>query len=162
MNKNTILKDFLELKKEGIIEEPFSNYEELLDVLSNMFEEEYEKYSDAQEAYDNIDDTLNGLLNKHCGVYTLGSKEWEIICSNEATQETINNMITDWNEYYGTSISDINDLCGSVTHRVMKDMSNAGCDVYNALAMICNDVFTGKNALSVDIGELNPRIYFLD
>lgn len=40
MNKNTILNDFLKLKKEGVIEESFSNYEELLNVLSKKTKED--------------------------------------------------------------------------------------------------------------------------
>lgn len=37
MNKDVILRDFLKLKEEGLIKENFSTYEELLDVLSEMF-----------------------------------------------------------------------------------------------------------------------------
>lgn len=47
MNKNFILNDFLKLKEDGVIKEMFSTYEELLDVLSEMFSDMYHRSSDA-------------------------------------------------------------------------------------------------------------------
>lgn len=160
MTKEMIFNDFLKLKEEGVLDEKFSTYDELLAVLSEMFQDKYSKYPDAQEAFDDLDDDLNGLLTKNCGVYSLGTKEWEIKIEqmNEKTKEK---HIKDWNEYYGSEIKDLDDLADSITHRVMKDMSNAGCDVYNALAMIIDDVFGETNLIYVDLGEENPRIEFL-
>lgn len=157
-----ILKDFLKLKEEGVIREDFSSIDELEDVLSQMFSDEYDRASDAQEAFDDLNDELNGLLNKHCAVYCLGTKEWSIICSSEASEELIKKSIDEWNDYYDKNVADIDDLCSSINVRVMKDMSNCGCDVYNALAMICDDVFGDENPFYVDCGEPNPRISFLE
>lgn len=162
MNKNNILKDFLKLKEDGVIEKSFSTYEELLDVLSEMFSDIYDRSSDAQEAFDDLDYDLDGLLNKYCGVYTLGTKEWTINSSIDASDEIIKQAIQDWNSYYRDSLSTIDELCDGITHRVMKDMSNCGCDVHNALAMLCDDVFSQEHPFFVDLGEEDPRISFLE
>ena len=162
MKKDCILKDFLKLKKDGIIKESFSTYEELLNVLSDMFSDIYNKSSDAQEAFDDLNDNLDGFLNKHCGVYTLGIQEWTIKIYTEASNETIEQSIQDWNSYYCDSLSSIDELCDSITHRIIKDMSNCGCDVYNALTMLCEDVFGESHPFFVDLGEENPRISFLE
>lgn len=161
MNKNAIMNDFMKAKEEGLIEDNFNTYEELLDVLSEMFSDIYDKSSDAQEAFDDLDYELDGLLNKNCAVYTLGTKEWEIMCSAEASEDIIKQSINEWNQNY-SNVEDINDLCDSITHRILKDMSNCGCDVHNALAMICNEVFTNEDIFYIDLGEENPRISFLD
>ena len=159
-----ILKDFLKLKGKGIIIEDFSSIDELENVLSQMFSDEYDKVSDAQEAFDNLDDELNGLLNEHCAVYHLGIKEWSIVCSSEASEELIKKSINQWNDYYDKNISDIDELCSAIEYRVTKDMCNCGCDAYNALSMICDDVFaldSENNPFYVDCGESNLRISFL-
>lgn len=160
-----ILKDFLKLKKKGVIREDFSSIDELEDVLSQMFSDEYDRASDAQEAFDDLNDELNGLLNKHCAVYCLGTKEWSIVCSSEASEELIKKSIDKWNDYYGKNVANIDGLCSSINFRVMNDMSNCGCDAYNALSMICDDVFafdSENNPFYVDCGEPNPRISFLE
>ena len=161
MNKNNIVSDFLKLREEGIIKENFSTYNELLDVLSQMFSDEYDNLPDAQEAFNSLDNQLNGLLNKYYGVYSLGTKEWEILCSSEASNELINQSINEWDDYYNTKITNIDCICDSIASKVMDDMSNCGCDVHNALSMICDDVFSGENPFFVDCGEENPRISFL-
>lgn len=162
MNKNFILNDFLKLKEDGVIKEMFSTYEELLDVLSEMFSDMYHRSSDAQEAFDDLNDNLDGLLNKHCGVYTLGTKEWSITSSLEASDSVVAKSIQDWNDYYGANLKSIDEVCDAIDHRVMKDMSNCGCDVHNALAMLCEDVFGGEHPFFVDLGEEDPRISFLE
>lgn len=162
MNKNAILNDFLKLKEEGVIVDSFSTFDELLDVLSDMFAEEVEDSSDAQEAYDNLNDALGGIIEKHCGVYSLGTKDWSIECSTDNSKELISQLIQKWNDYYDDKITDIDELCSSLTRRVGKDMCNAGCDVHNALSMISDDVFVGKHPFFVELGEKNPRISFLD
>ena len=162
MNKNVIVEDFKKLSEGGIIERMFSSYDELLDVLSEMFSDEYEKESDAQDAFNNLDEELGGLLGKYCAVYTLGTKEWVIECSGDVSKEKIEEVIASWNDYYDDNLADINDLCDSITHRVMKDMSNCGCDVYNALSALCDDVFGDGHPFYVDLGDENPRISFLE
>lgn len=162
MNKNFILNDFLKLKEDGVIKKPFSTYEELLDVLSEMFSYVYDRSSDAQEAFDDLNNDLDGLLNKHYGVYTLGTKEWNISSSLEASDVAIAQSIQDWNDYYGSNLKSIDEVCDAIDRRVMKDMSNCGCDVHNALAMLCVDVFTEEHPFFVDLGEEDPRISFLE
>lgn len=160
-----ILKDFLKLKEEGVIREDFSSIDELEDVLSQMFSDEYDRASDAQEAFNNLNDELNGLLNKHCAVYCLGTKEGSIVCSSEASEELIEKSINEWNDYYDENISDIDELCSVIEHRVTEGKCNCGCDAYNALSMICDDVFAfdnKNNPFYVDCGEPNPRISFLE
>lgn len=158
--KEAILKDFRKLREEGLIKDDFSSYEELLDVLSEMFANQYEGYSDAQEAFDDLNDYLEGKLNEHCGVYTLGTEEWHIKIDVKEP-EKLNALMKQWGEYYG-SVSDADDLASSMEHRVMKDMSNVGCDVHNALAMLCSEVFDEyDSSIYADIGESNPRIDFL-
>ena len=161
MEKQLILKEFLKLKNEGVITEDFSTYEELLDVLSEKFSENYDSSSDAQEAFDDLDDELDGILNKFSGVYSLGTKEWSIHCSSEASKDAIEELISKWNSYYAYEVTDVDELCSAIEHRVLKDMCNCGCDVHNALAMLCNDVFGEDDLIYVDIGESNPRISFL-
>lgn len=159
-----ILKDFLKLKEEGVIREDFSSIDELEYVLSQMFSDEYDRASDAQEAFDDLNNELDGLLYEHGAVYHLGDKEWEIVCSSEVSEEVIEKIINQWNNYYGKDISDINDLCSAIEYRVTKDMGNCGCDAYNALSMICDDVFafdSENNPFYVDCGESNLRISFL-
>lgn len=160
MDKEKILKDFLKLKKEGLIEENFSSFDELVQVLSDMFEDMYSKYSDAQEAYCDLDDDLDNCLSKNGAVYCLGTKEWEVKIDN-IDEKAKEQLYKNWNDYYNSEINDIDDLVSAISHRIMKDMSNAGCDVHNALAMIINDVFGECNCIYVDIGEESPRIEFL-
>lgn len=162
MNKDVVLKEFLELKERGLIKDSFSTYEELLDVLSDMFTNEYEHSDDAQDAYNDLDDALENKISKFCGVYTLGSEEWDICFNENISIEEKETALNQWNEYYCSDNSSIDDLTSSIIHRVMKDMCNCGCDVYNALSMIIDDVFEGKELFFVNIGELNPRIDFMD
>lgn len=162
MNENVILNDFLQLKEDGVITEQFATYEELLDVLSGRFSDIYDNSDDAQKAFDDLDDSLNGYLTKHCGVYSLGTEEWDICFSTEASDELLSKVIQDWNNYYTDNISTIHELCSSVYRRVRKDMSNCGCDVHNALSMLGDDVFSTEHPFYVELGEENPRISFLE
>lgn len=162
MNKNVVLNDFLKLKEEGVIVDEFTTFDELVDVLSHMFVEEFENSSDAQDAFDNLNDTLGGIIKKHSGVYSLGTKDWSIEYYTDAPKELIAQLIEKWNKYYDTKITVIAELCDSLTRRVEKDMCNSGCDVHNALAFISDDVFADKHPFYVELGEDNPRITFLD
>lgn len=161
MKKELIMQDFKKLREEGVLTKDFNTYEELLEVLSEMFTDVYYHNSDAQEAFDELDDELDGLLNKHTGVYYLGTNEWSIELDTRDDTK-IKELIKEWNSYYGSNIESIEDLTSAIEHRVCKDMSNAGCDVFNALAMLCNDVFSEPDIAIVDIGDENPRIEFLD
>lgn len=162
-SREAILKDFKKLREDGLIKEDFTNYKELLDVLSEIFAHQYEEYSDAQDAFDDLNDYLDGKLNQHRGVYTLGTEEWRIKIDVKEP-EKLNDLMEQWGKCYG-SVSDADDLASSIEHRVMKDMSNAGCDVYNALDMICSEVFDEVDNIDsfiyVDMGEPSPRIDFL-
>lgn len=161
MNKDVILRDFLKLKEEGLIKENFSTYEELLDVLSEMFSNCQEDSTDAQEACNDLNDYLEGVLYKHCAIYTLGEEDWIIDYSDEFKEKSVKDIIKEWNSFYEENLSDIDDVCDSITHKVMDTMSNAGCDVLNALKSVCDEVFGDEYPFYVDMGELNPRISFL-
>lgn len=163
MTKELILKDFLKLQKEtGVMKEHIiTTYEELLNALSEEFAEEYDGCSDAQDAFDNLNDYLDNFLGDHAGMYSLGTKDWSIECYSNATKELKEGAINQWNSYYSSNITDINDLTSAASHRLSKDMSNCGCDIHTAFAMLCDDVFADEHPLFVDLGESNPRISFL-
>lgn len=162
MTKELILKEFLKLQKEtGVMKEyTITTYEELLNALSEEFAEEYDGSPDAQDAYDNLNDYLDNFLEDHAGMYSLGTKDWSIECYSNASKEIIESAINQWNQSYLSNIKDIDDLTSAITHDIMDTMSNVGCDVHNAFAIICEETFEEKHPLFIDLGEPNPRIDF--
>lgn len=162
MTKDLILKNFLQLQEEANImkQHSITNYSQLLDVLSKEFEKTYDSCSDAQEAYDKLNSALNNFLENHCGMYSLGTKDWTIECYSNATKEVIEDTINNWNNHNSSNITNINTLISALTTDVTDTMSNCGCDVHNAFATICNEFFEENHPLFIDLGEPNPRIDF--
>ena len=159
MNVNVDL--ILSIFNERVGEEKFSDFDELLEFLSNEFANEYENCDDAQKAYNNVNDKYDGLLGEYF-VYTLGTESWRITTQEGAELNDLLEAIELWNNYYGSDVKDIEDFCSELENRIYKDMSNAGCDVFNALTMIADDVGFDKDLILIDLGELDPKIELLE
>lgn len=155
-----IMKDFLELKEKGFIEGEFNNISELCDLLSDLLCIIYEEQNDLQSAFNMLNLILGGLINKHQCVYTVGTKPWEILYNEDQPDDVLRDALNKWNEYYDDNNETIDDLCSSVMHRLLDTMSNVGCDVFNALKMILDDIDVKDNIIIISYGELNPRISF--
>lgn len=160
--KETALKDFKELLEEGILTQNFDDISDLEAILSEMFEEKMEYHTDAQEAYDDLDMELNNKLSKYF-VYTLGTQPWSVQ-AHKTVGENFEKYSAQWKEYYSTkgSFNNFDDLCSTIEHRVMKDMSNCGCDCKTALSNLCDDVFDDEHPFYIDLGDNEPKISFLD
>lgn len=159
MNKKDLMQDFLNLQLKGV---NVSNYDELVDTVSKMFEKEYKKTYDDELAYIKLNDKLNGLLEKYDASFTLGVGEWHIIHDENISDDCLSLVLNKWNNYYNFEIMDINELCDSVQDIVMERMYDAGCDEYVALDMIMDEVFVNEHPFYVALSYMGPRVTFFD
>ena len=126
----------------------FETKEEFLDYLSNEFISKLEDYEDAQEAFNALDDDYSHYLSILGCVYSLfGGDDWEInvddnvfnTCSIEKFQEILDDK----------SLKTTSNIASKLTSKVMKIMSNVGCDVYNALKLQLDDFEEDLNDLII-------------
>lgn len=137
--------------------------DELLNQLSDKFANQCDNFDDAQEAFDELDAEYNFLLGKYF-VYSLSDEgeRWYVSEGDTFLIEELPKYIASYKEYYGNhNITTVDDLTSVLEHRVMKDMSNAGCDPKTALRMILDDLdLNGKFRIYGADGT--PKIEILD
>ena len=119
----------------------FNTEEEVLDYLSELFNDTYEMLGDAQDAFNFVNDTYFKILNDFDMCYMLYEDEWNIT------------------NVEGAFVSD-KDLA-SINNEVMKIMSNSGCDVNNALKLFLEENDEFDELIEVK-GNLSPRIVFIE
>lgn len=135
------------------------NLSELLDELSDEFAHHYVKEYDAQEAFNVLDAECKGLLSKYF-LYTLSEdgEMWSVDVGEGFMQENLPNYINEFKECYGDkNIETLGDLLSSLERKLMKDMSNVGCDAKTALRMTMDDLGL-ENEFYVFGANANPRI----
>ena len=121
--------------------------EELEEALSDEFASLYNGGEmDAQVAYSEMNYKYQDLLEKYF-VYSLSKEDetWSIGIGERFKEKDLQKYIGTVNSYYennvnGKSIEGLNDLLSFLDYQVYKDMSNVGCDVFNALRMILEEL----------------------
>ncbi|MGU8836345.1 hypothetical protein ACV3UL_18935 [Clostridium perfringens] len=156
MNKEMIIvRDF-----EQTLVRDFRDMSELEVFLSERFEEILDKSSDAQDAFNDLNDEVSGLLNKHGFVYYLGTAEWFVTCDKLSDVDS-KKLIKEWNNFYtDRKVNTLEELFDSLESVVRDTMCNAGCDAKNALNSVCEEVFENPQ-FYIDCGDGEPHIEFL-
>lgn len=143
----------------AVTNQPLNTLKEAEDYLSERLQEVYIEQDDAQEAFDALDTELNGLLGKYF-VYTLSGKdgEWHVGTGDAFDDTKLDDYIEAFQEHYNEEFESLDDLTSKLEYRVMKDMSNAGCDAFNALAMILEEDLLLDGVFAILGADEEPRI----
>lgn len=149
----------------SLYNEKLNDIKELLDILSEEFESNYHRIGDAQSAFDTLEDEHKELMKDVCFVYNLsGDSSWSVTTGDGYKEENLDKYIKIVKEYYDDeSIETLQDVLCKIEHRVDKDMSNAGCDMFTALNMILTeDLDLGDdNVFIIEGADEEPRIEIL-
>lgn len=166
---NSIEKEVLNkkiVKAYNTIEENnVSSINEVLNILSKSFQENYNKLGDAQDAYDVVAEEYGDILKEACFVYNLsGSNVWDVSTGRGYDENQLPRYLDIIKSCYtDKKIKTLNDILSSIQKDVEKTMSNVGCDMFTALNLILeedlyqlnSDVFVISNA------DCEPRIEIL-
>lgn len=112
----------------------FETKEEFLEYLSTAFEEKLDKFDDAQQAFNDLNNDYSNYLDILGCVYSIfNGEDWNII----GDEKVLNKIsITEFKKILeDEKIESISDIEANLTNRIMKNMSNCGIDVYNALKL---------------------------
>ena len=137
----------------------FENLEALESHLSGRFSDILDSSEDAQYAYDELNDELDGLLGAHfCYTLSEDGETWSVETGEAFEESRLSEYLADFNDVYESNHDSIDDMTSTLERRVSKDMSNAGIDAKNALRLILeNDLF--RPGLFAIIGaDALPRI----
>lgn len=150
----------------AIYEEPVSDIKEVLDMLSEEFQENYNRIGDAQEAYDTLVDENSDLMKNHLFVYNLsGESEWSVSTGKGYKESSLEEYINIVKECYSDEkISTLDDVLSKIERDVQKTMSNAGCDMFTALNLILQEdlhEFYGEDIFVIDGADCEARIEVL-
>lgn len=141
----------------------FSNIQDLLNHLSEEFASKCEDLDDAQEVYNDLDKEHGFLIGKYF-VYSLSEtgETWTVSEGDEFKESELPEYIQSFSDYYSrTDIQSLDDLTSAIENRVMKDMSNVGCDPKTALNLLLSDLdLDGKFRISG--ADAEPKIEMLN
>ena len=110
----------------------YNSVDEMCASLSEKFSEKREYIDDAQEAFNSLNDEFSGYLGYLGFVYSIfGGDSWHVnmLDCSEPILKDVCKFFDD------KKILTSDDAIAAVENRVMKTMSNVGCDVYNALSL---------------------------
>lgn len=154
------------MKKEDILNqynnnfnEHFKSIEDVEQYLTDKFQNYIDKSEDIQLAYNDMNEDMNGFLNKYFVYSISGDGCWSISTSENYKIEDLHELLSNWNSYYEDSLTSLDELMSSIERRVEKDMDNVGCDPFNALNMLSADVGL-KDAFIIDGAAEKPTIKF--
>ena len=138
------------------------NLEEVLDILSEEFANNYKLLGDGQDAYDLLEDENKEFMNKFGFVYTLfKGGSWSISISDDFKEGDVENYINTINEYYQVNISTLPEAIDLIKIDIFKTMSNASCDAFTALNLILEEIFNGDDIFKLTNKNIEPRIDIL-
>lgn len=136
--------------------------EEILDILSEEFANNYKLLGDGQDAYNLLEDENREFMSEFAFVYTLfGGKSWDISLSDDFKEEETQNYIDTIKKHYRADINTLEEAIDLINIDISKTISNAGCDVFSALNLILEDIFNGLNVFKITNRYIEPRIDIL-
>lgn len=152
--KETALKECNE-----VLNTELTSINELEEMLSEKFQKLYEENEEAQVAFNELDEELGGLLGKYF-VYTLSAdgEMWSVGIGEGYEASKLSEYLTTFKEYYNEDVQTIEDCTSKLEYRVMKDMSNAGCDAFTALSMILEEDLGLEDVFVIVGADSEPRI----
>lgn len=153
-------------KYNSVYQDNIKSVTEILDILSESFQEHYDILSDAQDAYNATDDDFKEIMSECCFVYSLsGSENWNISTGFDYDESQLSNYIKIVRENYNdANIKTLDDILDKIERQVEKTMSNVGCDMYNALTMILDEdlcYLSDKNIFCISGANCEGRIEIL-
>lgn len=132
---------------------------EVEDALSERFQEYVDEVTDAQVAFDTLDLELDGMLSAFfCYTLSAPNETWSVSVGEEFVASKLNEYIKEFTRHYGGTFHTLEDLTSKLEHRVMKDMSNVGCDAKSALRMILEEDLGLENVFAIIGADNTPRI----
>lgn len=137
----------------------YETEEDALEFLSERFSKHYEKFDDGQLAYNYLDNEYSNYLSILGLVYSLFDGEsWHISINEDCSLEELKTCFSDEN------ISDFEDIEDLLERKVMKTMSNAGCDVFSALSLELEEISIDRveELIKVIPEDINPIVEFMD
>lgn len=147
---------------EKVIGIKISDKEELENYLTDKFQNYVKNSEDIQEAFDTMDIELNKLLGKYCCYSISKNKDgWRVAASKNYTKDSLPKILNNWNKYNNSNIDDLDEILGSLEFKMMKYMSNIGCDAFNALSMILKEVKL-ENYFFIDNVSDSPSINLIN
>ena len=165
IEKERVNKEIVEAYN-SICEDKVDNIDEVLDILSEEFQSNYDQLGDAQDAYDALVDEYNEVMKNHCFVYNLsGDSSWSISTGKGFDSSKLSKYIEIVKEYYcDDNINTLDDILSKLERHVTKTMSNVGCDMFTALNSILEEdlqEFYNKDIFVVDGADEDARIEIL-
>lgn len=166
-DKKDIINNEIVEKFNSMYENKVSNINEILDELSETFQDYYGRLNDAQNAFNCVADEYSDLMKGYCFVYSLsGDGTWSVDTGDGYNESDIANYINIAKENYihDDDIEDIYDVLSLLENDVMDTMSNVGCDPFTALNLILEEDFCDlpSNDIFVISGaDEEPRIEIL-
>lgn len=165
IEKERVNKEIVEAYN-SMCEDKVDNIDEVLDILSEEFQSNYDQLGDAQDAYDALVDEYNEVMKNHCFVYNLsGDNSWSISTGKRFDSSKFSKYIEIVKEYYcDDNINTLDDILSKLERHVTKTMSNVGCDMFTALNSILEEdlqEFYNKDIFVVDGADEDARIEIL-
>lgn len=153
-NKQLIIEEF-----ESKLGVKFNNSKELEELLSEKFREAMENNVDAQLAFNELDSEVSGLLNKYCCYYlTDNGVSWSVDTGDLFNNSNIELYLSKFKDEYNEEFKSIEDMTSKLENKVLKDMSNAGCDCKSALRMILEEDLDLVGVFSIVGADAEPTI----
>lgn len=157
---NIMVNKYNELYKNQV-----ESIEDVLDILSEEFTENYDRLGDAQLAYDTLEDEHKEFMtySDSCFfVYSLsGGSCWSVSTGSGYDENKLDEYIKEVKSHYlYEDVENLDDILCSMERQIGKDMSNAGYDMHTALKMILEEDFDfgGDNVFVIEGADEEPRI----
>lgn len=165
IEKERVNKEIVEAYN-SVYENKVNSVDEVLDILSEEFQSNYDQLEDAQEAYDILANEYKDVMKNHCFVYSLsGNTKWSVSTGEGYDTAQLPGHIKVVKECYSDeNITTLDDILSKIERHVTKTMSNVGCDMFTALNYILEEdlhEFYDKNIFVIDGADAEPRIEIL-
>lgn len=162
--RNKTNKDILE-KYNSIYEDRAIDIEDVLDFLSEEFNEKLAKTKDAQMAYDLLAKEHDELLNntEWCFGYELEEYGRPVVITGEGYKKTDDEKYISLAKkaYKDENIKNIDDIIYRISKDIWNTTINGGCDDFSALELILRENFTElykKDVFIIDGDNSEGRI----
>lgn len=165
IEKEKVNKELIEIYN-SIHDEKVDNIKDILNILSEEFQANYDEMGDAQAAYDTLVDEHKDLMANHVFVYNLsGNIKWSISTGEGYKPEKLQEYVNIVKESYSDeNIATLEDVLSKIERDVLKTMSNVGCDMFTSLNLILQEdlhEFYGEDIFVVDGADAEARIEIL-
>jgi hypothetical protein len=163
--KNKALNGQIVEKFNEIYDMKVTSAREVLDYLSEEFQDNCKYSSDVEDAFDTLYTEHKEFMADFPFAYSLSEEDdvWTIGKGSGFKKENESKYIEIAKEIY-TDIEDLDDVLSSIEAQVMNTMSNSGCDVFNALNHVVSEDLEDikdMDVFSVIGADAEPRVVVL-